>query len=72
MYETKSGSKNIQRYRKLLYFEETRNVLEAIRLKKKIVKWDKVWKIILIEKFNPDWEDLSKDLITNESLTKVN
>jgi len=75
MFDIKSGSHNndlgIEITLKLVYFEETRNILKAIRLKKKLEKWNKAWKIILVEKFNPDWQDLSEDLIFNENLTKM-
>ena len=49
----------------LVYYEKCGNVLHAINYKKKLQKWDDIWKIILIEKFNPCWEDLYEDLKYN-------
>jgi putative endonuclease len=48
--------------RKLVYFEEYTNVLEAIAREKQIKKWLRQWKIELIEKLNPKWKDLYFDL----------
>lgn len=43
---------------RLVYYEETDNVNSAITREKQMKKWKRQWKIELIEKFNPDWEDL--------------
>lgn len=43
---------------KLVRFEETNLVEEAIKKEKQIKKWKRSWKIELIEKNNPNWEDL--------------
>jgi putative endonuclease len=48
---------------KLVYFETTDNIDSAIRREKQIKKWNRDWKIELIEKDNPDWRDLYLDLI---------
>ncbi|NMC51505.1 GIY-YIG nuclease family protein [Candidatus Kuenenbacteria bacterium] len=45
----------------LVYFEETDNIAEAIRREKQIKGWNRKWKIELLEKDNPDWEDLAKE-----------
>lgn len=42
----------------LVYFEETENVEAAIVREKQLKKWDRDWKIQLIERTNPNWEDL--------------
>ncbi len=42
----------------LVYYEKIENVYSAIKEKKKLEKWDNIWKVILIEKFNPEWKDL--------------
>jgi putative endonuclease len=47
---------------KLVYFEETENVESAIHREKQLKKWNRDWKIALIEKENPDWEDLYSNL----------
>ena len=42
----------------LVYFELSNNINEAIKREKCIKKWERKWKIELIEKMNPNWEDL--------------
>ncbi|MEI8143014.1 MAG: GIY-YIG nuclease family protein [Candidatus Berkelbacteria bacterium] len=44
--------------KKLVYFEETSDVTEAILREKRLKKWNRVWKIKLIEQSNPGWKDL--------------
>jgi putative endonuclease len=46
---------------KLVLFESTTNVDEAIKREKQIKGWLREKKIALIESQNPNWEDLSKD-----------
>ena len=46
---------------KLVYFEETNDVIEAIAREKQIKGWLRAKKITLIESSNPEWNDLSKD-----------
>ena len=46
----------------LVYFEEYDNPTEAIIREKQLKKWNRKWKIELIEKLNPNWNDLSEDL----------
>jgi putative endonuclease len=43
---------------KLVYFEETTEVESAIVREKQLKKWNRKWKLDLIEKSNPKWEDL--------------
>ena len=47
---------------RLVYFETTDDIHSAIRREKQIKKWNRNWKIELIEKNNPDWRDLYFDL----------
>ena len=47
----------------LVYFEAYQNVEEAILREKRLKKWNREWKIKLIEKTNPDWKDLYQRLI---------
>jgi len=42
----------------LVWYEAHANVHAAIEREKKIKRWNRDWKIQLIEKMNPDWEDL--------------
>jgi len=42
----------------LVYFELHTDMAEAILREKRIKKWNRAWKIELIEKNNPEWNDL--------------
>ena len=42
----------------LVYYEIYNDVKDAITREKRIKKWKRQWKIELIEKTNPNWEDL--------------
>ncbi len=42
----------------LVYFEQCDDMLGAIAREKQLKKWDRSWKIELIESFNPEWNDL--------------
>jgi len=47
----------------LVYYEMHEEVLAAIQRKKQLKKWNRQWKINLIEKMNPAWKDLWPDLV---------
>jgi len=47
---------------RLVYFEIHEDVYEAIRREKQLKKWNRRWKLELIEKGNPEWVDLFHDL----------
>lgn len=47
----------------LVYFETTESVESAIAREKQLKKWNRAWKIRLIEKGNPGWQDLYSGLI---------
>jgi putative endonuclease len=47
---------------KLVYFEETSDVRDALEREKQLKHWKRKWKMDLIEKDNPEWEDLTKSL----------
>ncbi len=47
----------------LVYVEEFQNVNEAIYREKCIKKWNREWKLRLIEEQNPHWRDLYEDII---------
>ncbi len=46
----------------LVYFELHSDMLTAITREKQIKKWNRAWKIRLIETMNPEWRDLYSDL----------
>jgi putative endonuclease len=43
---------------KLVYYEEFDDIGMAIQREKRLKKWNRDWKIKLIEDFNPEWKDL--------------
>ena len=47
----------------LVHFEQYQDVREAILREKRIKKWNRQWKINLIEKNNPNWDDLYRKLV---------
>ncbi|MBK8989165.1 MAG: GIY-YIG nuclease family protein [Chloroflexi bacterium] len=46
----------------LVYFEAHETMPAAITREKQIKKWNRQWKINLIEKENPQWRDLWDDI----------
>ena len=47
----------------LVYFELHEEMIPAITREKQIKKWNRKWKLSLIEKDNPQWRDLFGDLL---------
>lgn len=47
----------------LMYFEMHEDMESAIQREKQLKKWNRDWKIDLIEKDNPEWADLYESLI---------
>jgi len=47
----------------LVYFEQHEDMVSAITREKQIKKWNRAWKIRIIEKQNPKWKDLYDTLI---------
>ena len=58
------GSKFCAKYgiTRLVYVEAHDEVGGAITREKQIKKWNRAWKIELIERDNPDWRDLFFDI----------
>lgn len=48
---------------KLVYFEYFENMEQAIEREKNLKKWNRDWKIQLIEKENKDWLDLYQQVL---------
>lgn len=48
---------------KLVYYEVFNSVREALSREKQIKGWLREKKIVLIESVNPEWKDLSEDII---------
>ena len=47
----------------LVYYEQHDNMLSAIAREKQLKKWNRAWKLELIEKGNPDWNDLWSEIV---------
>ena len=47
----------------LVYYEVADTMESAIQREKQLKKWNRDWKIRLIEKENPQWLDLSSNLL---------
>jgi putative endonuclease len=46
----------------LVWYEMHDNAESAITREKQLKKWNRLWKLKLIESMNPDWSDLSNGL----------
>jgi len=46
----------------LVYFEQTQNIFVAIQREKQLKRWNRKWKLELIEESNSDWTDLYNTL----------
>ena len=47
---------------RLVYYELHADMVEAISREKRLKKWNRAWKIELIEQENPQWRDLWPEL----------
>ena len=45
----------------LVWFEPHEDIEEAILREKRLKKWNRAWKLRLIEESNPEWRDLAED-----------
>lgn len=43
---------------RLVYYEQYDDVESAILMEKRLKKWNRAWKVRLIEERNPNWDDL--------------
>ena len=46
----------------LVYYESSENIESAIQREKILKSWNRKWKLDLIEKNNPEWNDLYNEL----------
>ncbi|MGB5820413.1 MAG: GIY-YIG nuclease family protein [Saonia sp.] len=60
-HKKKIGSSFASRYSLdiLVYYEKFKFPMLAIKREKQLKKWNRQWKINLINDFNPDWVDLT-------------
>jgi putative endonuclease len=49
---------------KLVYFEQSEDYESALKREKQIKEWKRKWKLELIEKANPGWQDLYEDFVS--------
>lgn len=54
--------------KRLVYLEVYDDIVEAIQREKRVKEWKRDWKIALIERDNPDWNDLAVNLLNFDSL----
>ena len=47
---------------RLVWFEQHATMEHAIVREKRLKKWNRAWKVELIEQANPDWRDLAVEL----------
>jgi putative endonuclease len=47
----------------LVWYESTGDIAPAIQREKQIKKWNRAWKIELIERTKPQWKDLYDDIV---------
>ncbi len=50
----------------LVYYEAFESIVAAIQREKQLKKWNRAWKLRLIEEMNPKWKDLSVDSPSEE------
>ena len=48
---------------KLVYYESCESAESAIQREKQIKKWNRKWKLELVEAVNPEWRDLYEEIV---------
>jgi putative endonuclease len=48
---------------RLVYYEMHADMLSAITIEKQLKKWNRAWKLELIEEKNPEWNDLWEEIV---------
>lgn len=48
----------------LVWYDLFSDITDAIYQEKKMKKWNRAWKIRLIEETNPEWKDLYQDFLS--------
>jgi putative endonuclease len=72
-HKSGKGSKFVQKYmvQRLVYFEKVSSYREACKRERQLKWWKRKWKLALIEMMNPEWKDLSEELLDpGSSFTK--
>jgi putative endonuclease len=60
---TTKGFTSKYKVHRLVYYEQHGSIEEAIKREKQLKGWKRAWKIRLIEKTNPKWNDLYLGLL---------
>jgi putative endonuclease len=47
----------------LVWYELTTDIGSAIQREKQIKKWNRLWKLRLVDQNNPEWRDLYSDIV---------
>ncbi|MGD0794279.1 MAG: GIY-YIG nuclease family protein [Dehalococcoidales bacterium] len=47
----------------LVYYKQCDDIASAISEEKRLKRWNRKWKLELIEKENPQWKDLYEDIL---------
>ncbi|HEY8618027.1 GIY-YIG nuclease family protein [Phenylobacterium sp.] len=64
--ETRGGFTSRYGVKRLVWFEAHEDILSAIQREKALKRYPRAWKINLIERENPTWDDLFPALIREE------
>ena len=56
------GFANRYEVHRLVWYEPHENMMSAIAREKAIKKWNRAWKVELIEASNPEWRDLYDEI----------
>ena len=51
-----------------MHYEETNDIYAALPREKQFKKWNRKWKLTLIERENPDWDDIAKNRIPDKNI----
>jgi putative endonuclease len=60
--EATEGFTQQYRIKMLVYYEVFDDPENAIKREKRLKKWNRTWKMRLIEEMNPDWRDLYEEV----------
>ncbi|WP_417456227.1 GIY-YIG nuclease family protein [Kordiimonas sp.] len=65
-HKTDAASGFTKRYsvKQLVHFERFEDMQSAITREKQLKKWNRAWKLQLIEEENPDWLDLFDEIVS--------
>ncbi len=57
------GFTNKYKVHLLVWYESHDSIASAISHEKALKKWNRIWKLRVIEQLNPEWQDLYEQLI---------